>query len=151
MGRATIRDVAAQAGVSLATVDRVLNDRKGVSVATVERVNAAIERLDFRRDVFAASLATSREYRFKFILPESIHNTFMANLGSQVRSAVDRLADQRIRITLASYREFDETDLCRVLEGLDPVETMGVAVVAVDTPAVREAIDTLVDRGIGVV
>lgn len=151
MRRVTIRDVAAQAGVSLATVDRVLNGRKGVSTTTLGRVNAAVERLDFRRDVFAASLATSREYRFKFILSESTHNTFMANLGLQVQAAAERLVDQRIRITLAHYREFDDADLCRVLEELVPAETMGVAIVAVDTPAIRETIDSLVERGIGVV
>lgn len=149
--RVTIRDVAAEAGVSLATVDRVLNDRKGVSAATVGRVKAAVEHLDFRRDVFAASLATSREHRFLFILPESSRNTFMANLTRQVQAVATRLADQRIRITLVQYREFDDIDLCRVLDGIVPADSMGVAVVAVDTPAVREAIDNLVARGVGVV
>ncbi|MDR3438040.1 LacI family DNA-binding transcriptional regulator [Telmatospirillum sp.] len=147
----TIRDVAAQAGVSLATVDRVLNGRKGVSETTIGRVNKAIEQLDFRRDVFAASLATSREYRFEFVLPDVAHNTFMTNLSQQVQAASKRLVDQRIHVTETHYRELDGADLCHVLDGIVPEETMGVAVVAIDTPAVREAIDSLVERGVGVV
>lgn len=149
--RVTVHDVAAEAGVSLATVDRVINGRKGVSATTVQRVNKVIERLDFRRDVFAASLATNREYRFRFILPEVAGNAFMTHLGQQVRIAAHRLADQRVLVSESRYREFDGADLCRVLGGIDSTETMGVAVVAVDTPEVREAIDALVDRGVGVV
>ena len=45
---ATIKDVAREAGVSVATVDRVLHGRPGVRRATVERVEETIERLGFR-------------------------------------------------------------------------------------------------------
>ena len=48
--RPTVHDVASEAGVSLATVDRVLNKRAGVKTTTVARVEAAIARLGFVRD-----------------------------------------------------------------------------------------------------
>jgi LacI family transcriptional regulator len=51
--RATVHDVARAAGVSLATVDRVLNGRPGVRPQTAEKVDAAIRELDFRRDLSA--------------------------------------------------------------------------------------------------
>ena len=47
--RPTTKDLAKAAGVSRATVDRVLNSREGVAKRTVERVNHAIEKLGFRR------------------------------------------------------------------------------------------------------
>ena len=40
MSKVTAQDVAAAAGVSLATVDRVLNNRKGVRAETIDRVQA---------------------------------------------------------------------------------------------------------------
>ena len=43
--RVTIGDVAARAGVSIATVSRVVNGRYGVSEATIERVQAVIDDL----------------------------------------------------------------------------------------------------------
>ncbi len=64
MNRVTAQDVAAAAGVSLATVDRVLNNRKGVRGTTIERVTAAMDRLKFVRDQTAANLARRRSYRF---------------------------------------------------------------------------------------
>jgi len=41
--RATIRDVAARAGVSVATVSKVINQRYGVAADTIARVQAVIE------------------------------------------------------------------------------------------------------------
>ena len=70
MAKPTVHDIARAASVSLATVDRVLNDRPGVRVVTAERVRAAIKKLGYVRDVSAANLARQRTYRFVFILPD---------------------------------------------------------------------------------
>ncbi|HHY50059.1 MAG TPA: LacI family transcriptional regulator, partial [Alphaproteobacteria bacterium] len=59
--RATVHDVAREAGVSLATVDRVLNGRPGVRPATADKVEEAIRALDFRRDLSASLLARARD------------------------------------------------------------------------------------------
>jgi len=39
----TVNDIARHAGVSLATVDRVLNERPGVRIVTKDRVNKAVD------------------------------------------------------------------------------------------------------------
>ena len=57
---ATIRDVSQLAQVSQATVSRVLNGGAPVSPAKRAAVLAAIERLDYRPNAFARSLATNR-------------------------------------------------------------------------------------------
>jgi LacI family transcriptional regulator len=58
--RATIRDVAAHAGVSVATVSKVINERYGVSASTVERVRAAIAQLGYESSLVARSLRNQR-------------------------------------------------------------------------------------------
>ncbi|WP_328583611.1 LacI family DNA-binding transcriptional regulator [Streptomyces sp. NBC_00370] len=58
--RVTIRDVASQAGVSVATVSKVLNERHGVAVSTVERVRAVIEQLGYESSLVARSLRNHR-------------------------------------------------------------------------------------------
>lgn len=54
--RVTIRDVAAHAGVSVATVSKVLNERYGVSAATNARVQAVIKDLGYEASLVAQSL-----------------------------------------------------------------------------------------------
>jgi LacI family transcriptional regulator len=58
--RVTIRDVAAHAGVSVATVSKVINDRYGVSAATLARVRAVIEELGYEASLVAQSLRNHR-------------------------------------------------------------------------------------------
>ncbi len=58
--RVTIRDVAAQAGVSVATVSKVINGRYGVAADTMARVNAVINDLGYQASLVAQSLRNHR-------------------------------------------------------------------------------------------
>ena len=59
---ATIKDVAAQAGVSLQTVSRVINNGPNVRPAITERVNAAIERLGYAPSLAARRMGGKRSF-----------------------------------------------------------------------------------------
>ena len=56
----TIREVAAQAGVSVATVSKVINGRYGVAADTTARVNAVINDLGYQASLVAQSLRNHR-------------------------------------------------------------------------------------------
>src|SRR3954467_15497482 len=58
--RVTIRDVAARAGVSVATVSKVINERYGVSADTMAHVKAVIEELGYEASLVAQSLRNHR-------------------------------------------------------------------------------------------
>src|SRR6201982_2268193 len=58
--RITIRDVAERAGVSVATVSKVINDRYGVAADTHARVKAVIEELGYEASLVAQSLRNHR-------------------------------------------------------------------------------------------
>ncbi len=156
MKRITVHDVAEQAGVSLATVDRVLNRRSGVSSAMSERVRATIDRLGFQRDHFAASLATSRRHRFVFVLPKLDSNTFIRTLRDEITAQVAALSSRRIQLSVLDYTAFDPQALAATLRaaarpaaGGQPLD--GLALVAIDAPAVRAAIEVLHESGIAVI
>jgi LacI family transcriptional regulator len=59
-GRVTIADVAAEAGVSVATVSKVINDRYGVAEQTYARVRTTIDRLGYTSSLVAQSLRSRR-------------------------------------------------------------------------------------------
>ncbi len=58
--RVTITDVARAAGVSVATVSKVINDRYGVASATADRVREVIEQLGYESSLVARSLRSHR-------------------------------------------------------------------------------------------
>lgn len=148
--RPTVHDIAETAGVSLATVDRVLNRRPGVKAATRERVEAAIKKIGFVRDMAAANLAKGRIYPLVFVIPRG-SNSFMEGLKHEVEQAITRSAQERISVTIRDVPRFDGPSLAAALDRLANDPPAGVAVVAVDHPAVHEAIDRLKEHGVAIV
>ncbi len=149
MAKITIQDVAQRAGVSVATIDRVLNRRPGVKANTIEKVESAIRELNYQPDRIAARLARNRDYRFWFILPLTA-GEFMMRVGEEVEQAAKRMAPERVAIMVKRVDVFDGAVLAQALDNLEE-DVDGVAVVALDHPAVRESINMLVARGVAVV
>ena len=88
--RVTLRDVAAAASVSVATVSRALNDDPQISVATRERVAATAEALGYVPDLAARSLAIRASRTFGLMVPDAtdpIHGTVVAGFETAAQAA----------------------------------------------------------------
>ena len=150
MSRVTVQDVADAAGVSLATVDRVLNNRKGVRAETVDRVKDAMERLNFVRDQSAANLARRRTYPLTFIVPSG-GNSFIRQLESDIELIRPTVAGERVDLSVVKVPPFEPEPLAAAIEQLDLKAGDGLALVATESPLIREAINQLSARGVRIV
>jgi len=150
MGKPTIKDLARAAGVSLATVDRVLNRRAGVRAVTVERVQKAIDEIGFVRDLSAANLARGKEYRLLFILPEH-DDPFTDLIRAAVAEANEGLQHERTSVSIVRVPANDPHRVTAELDSLSEEALDGVALMVPETPQVRDAISRLNSRGIAVV
>ena len=83
----TIADVARRAGVSIATVSRVLNGTTPVVPDTAERIRAAIEELHYVPRAAARILASRRTHTLGLLLPEIGREFFMPLLRGIEREA----------------------------------------------------------------
>ncbi|MBR0690449.1 LacI family DNA-binding transcriptional regulator [Bradyrhizobium manausense] len=142
----TLKDIAREAGVSLATVDRVLHNRPGVRPDTVRRVQETIARNSFQPHVAAAELARGRARRFAFVMPLG-SNPFMQQIQAYLSEMSAWLSARRLSIEMVITDVFDPSVLAASLEELAGGNYDGVAVVALDHPSVRAAINDLVDAG----
>lgn len=147
MSRPTTKDLAKAAGVSRATVDRVLNGRDGVKKHTVDRVNAAIEELGFVRNIQAANLARSQRYRFVFALPRS-RDLFLSEIVRHITEANETFAADLVWCDVEHIDENDPHSISAFLATLDRSTTTGVAIMAPESPQVRDAIFRLQERGV---
>ncbi|WP_324670313.1 LacI family DNA-binding transcriptional regulator [Geochorda subterranea] len=84
----TIRDVAARARVSKATVSYVLNGRPGVSARTRQRVLEVMEELGYRPNTVARSLASRKTQTLGLVIPD-ISDMFYAHIIRGVESAAN--------------------------------------------------------------
>lgn len=146
----TVNDIARLAGVSLATVDRVLNSRSGVRTVTIERVNKAIEELGYVRDTAAANLARRRFYNLLFILPDT-RDQFIQALQQQIVLQSQMLSNERTSLQTVRVAAFDSQIIASTLDALQVESSDGVAIIAPETPVVRDAIARTRLRGIAVV
>lgn len=96
----TISEVAKEAGVSIATVSRVVNDNGMVSRETEERVKAAIAKLDYRPNVWGRSLRKG-ESRMLLILVPNVSNPYYAQIISGIED-VARQAGYNIMLCITN-------------------------------------------------
>ena len=150
MNRPTVHDIAKEAAVSLATVDRVLNERPGVRPKTIDRVMAAADRLGYVRDTSAANLAKQRQYRFAFILPTGPSQFVEALEASVIETASSHVAE-RTAINTIRVLQRDPHAIVRALRALDTERLDGVALMVPETPQVRDAVARLKEAGLAVV
>mgnify|MGYP000867846300 CR=1 FL=1 len=94
---ATIYEVSELAGVSLATVSRVINDSDKVAAKTRKKVEIAMLKLGYRPNSFAQSLASSRSNSVGILVPE-LHGPFFGNLLSSIELEL-RKAGKHVIIT----------------------------------------------------
>ncbi|MFD3447151.1 LacI family DNA-binding transcriptional regulator [Microbacteriaceae bacterium 4G12] len=135
---ATIKDVANLAGVSVATVSRVVNNTGYVSEKTRKNVEQAIAQLDYRPNEVARSLYQKKSRIVGLILPD-ISNPFFPQMARGVEEALEEAG---YRIMLGNADE-DEEKTRNCLQDFKQNNVAGVIVasatdnaISVDMPMV---------------
>ncbi len=126
---ATIRDVAREAGVSIATVSRVFNDSSLVSEETIALVRAVAERLNYWPNGVARSLITNRTHALGVLLPD-IYGEFF----SEVIRGIDLAARKHGFHLLVSSSHADSEALAEALRSMSG-RVDGLIVMAPDVDA----------------
>lgn len=147
MTRPTIHDVAREAQVSLATVDRVLNNRGGVAAKSLEKVQRAVDKTGYVRDQFAANLSRGRGYCFTFLLPAG-QSSFVRSLTTAIDAESTRMRKDRIVVDVRSSKTFDPAAQVAALRRIDPAETDCAAVMVSDVAPVRAELARLRAAGV---
>jgi len=174
-GRATITDVATAAGVSRATVSRVMNGRSTVDPELAERVQRAAAELAYRPNSVARSLSLGRTFTVAVLIPELDNPMFqrvlqgftaasgpagyrvlVANTGDDPAAEIAAAVEARHRcdaIMLVAPRSDDEA-LTAVLQQLEPAVVLGrPPSTAVDVPSLSidyaAGVETAVEHLVG--
>lgn len=142
--RASIRDVASLAGVSVGTVSNVLNHPDRVSPATRGRVLAAVEKLGFVRNESARQLRAGRSHIIGLVVLDAA-NPFFTDVAKGAESFI---ATAGYSLMLANSGE-DAAREARHLELFERIRAEGVLVSPADSQGATLA--RLRTRGVPVV
>ena len=132
----SIKDVAREAGVSIATVSRVLNDIDVVNEDTKKKVLDAIKKLGYRPNIVARSLKTQRTKTIGILVPD-ISSGFYPEI---VRGAEDvaNIYDYNVILCNSDFDYDKEKDYLRVLK-----EKMVDGVIYMSSSLEEESLDII--------
>ena len=140
----TMREVAKRAGVSLATVSRVLNDTEYISEKTRRRVLDVVHEFQYFKNVHARRLATGRSDIFGLIISEIANPYFPEIIRGYQAAAWSRGYDvllcnteydrERTKAALRKLRESDVRGVAIVTSSVD--QTVASELIAADIPLV---------------
>lgn len=88
--KATIYDIAREAGVSIATVSQVINGKGKISEERRNEVMRIMERLNYQPSVIASALTGKRTFTLGLLVPD-ISNPFFAEIARAVEDQSRRL------------------------------------------------------------
>lgn len=145
--RPTLKDLADAAGVGLATVDRVLNERPNVRPVTVDRVLAAAERIGYptRRLEALRRDAARPLVRFAFVLHKPSQE-FYRNFAAELDRAVDARTDIRGSCDIRFSASQAPSDFAaELVDAADKADVLATS--AINHPTLSQTIRDLQDAG----
>ena len=148
--RPTVSDVAKKAGVSVATVDRVLNRRAPVKGETARRVLDAAQALGFHASALLQKRLAERQVdrRFGFLLQRK-SETFYETLGLELTRATRDATGIAGRATVHYLDDLAPARVAAAIADLGK-SCDALAIVAADHPRITEAVESVVARAVPV-
>lgn len=144
----TIRDIAERAGVSVATVSRVINHSESVNEETRKKIEGIIQELNYCPNAAARSLTNQASEMIGLVMPERINPFFV-----KVFDGVTRRADERSISVLFCKTDDDEAKQEEVLKQLCAQCVKGILITPTlhQTEATRKMLDQIERAGIPLV
>jgi LacI family transcriptional regulator len=141
---ASVKDVAATAGVSLGTVSNVLNRPDRVSAATRERVERAMADLGFVRNAFARQLRTGTSHTLAYVMLDAT-NPFFTDVAQGAELAAEGAGISLVLCNSNNSPRREEAHLAHLMEQ----RVQGILLTPVDPAAV--SVEAVSERGVPLV
>ncbi len=147
----TIKEIAELAGVSRGTVDRALNKRGNVKPEVEKRILDIAERLGYKPNLAAKSLASSGQHSIIGVLVCAEGNDFFGEVLAGIASAADEIKDFGFRVLVKKMRGFDVEDQLKLIDELEELGIAALAVTPINDVKIRDRLHGLLEAGIPVV
>ena len=147
---ATIKEIAALAGVSRGTVDRVLNNRGSVNPATAEKINEIAKALDYKPNKAGLALAAQKKKIKLVVILLSTDNPFFADVLKGVNEKASDLAGYNCTVLVKQIPINVDAQLGAIDELLRE-DVNGIALAPQNDDRIRIRINELSEQGIPVV
>lgn len=123
-----IKDIAALAGVSVGTVDRVLHGRGKVSDEALEKVQNTLAQIDYKPNLIARSLGSQKTYTILAIIPDPALDDYWALSNVGIRQAGTEWSAFDIRVDSLFFDLYDANSFKRVAKEIYKAKPDGILI-----------------------
>ncbi|MCH3917707.1 MAG: LacI family DNA-binding transcriptional regulator [Spirochaetia bacterium] len=146
----TIKDIAAKAGVSRGTVDRVLHNRPGVNSEVAIRIRTLCRTMGYTTNKAGRLLAANKSpIRIGCLLP-SIGNHFFDELIRGLETFQEDNKDYGLSLDIRNIKGYGLEEHCRYMDSLVAKGADALLIVSPDDPMVAKKIETFTKQGLPV-
>lgn len=148
--RLTVKELAKEIGVSVATLDRVLNNRGNVKPKTYQQVMDKIKELNYTPNKSASFLSRKTEYAMAIVFPE-LPEYFWKQVEKGVQIAIDEFRDYGLNVHIVRSEKYDLDQQKKTLQQLiDSKKFDAIALSPNDPQEMADIIDYGVEQGIAI-
>lgn len=147
----TVKEIAALAGVSRGTVDRVLHNRPGVSRESYERVAKIIEEHHFRPNTLARALSRKQVPKKIGVIINSIGNPFFDDVLSGLRQCRADHISYDLSMEIRELKGYDPEQQKNAVEEMLRLRVDGLIITPINHPTVRSVLKRLTDHNMPVI
>jgi LacI family transcriptional regulator len=111
-----IKDIAEMAGVSVATVDRVLHNRGRISPNALRKVMEALEQTGYKPNLIASTLGSNKIYRIAALLPDPALDDYWNQSGAGIFKAREDWSQYHVRIESFYFNMQEKSSFLKAAE-----------------------------------
>jgi LacI family transcriptional regulator len=146
-----MKDIARLANTSIGTVDRALNNKPGINKETQQKILQIAGSLNYTPNSLGKALVLKKQnIKLGFIL-EPMDNPYFAGIKRGVEQRIVELEHYGISSYLFIMNSLEEKEQLHLMDKLLDLKVSGIALNAINSPGVREKINSFVDQGIRLV
>jgi len=111
-----IKDIAEMAGVSVATVDRVLHNRGRISAKALKSVMDALEQTGYKPNLIASTLGSNKIYKIAALLPDPALDDYWNQSGAGIFKAKEDWSQYNVHIESFYFNMHEKSSFLKIAE-----------------------------------
>ena len=113
-----IKDIAEMAGVSVATVDRVLHKRGKISEKAYKKVMEALEKTGYKPNLIASTLGSNKVYKIAALIPDPVLDDYWNQSGAGIFKAKEEWGQYNVRIESFYFNLYEKSSFKKVADSV---------------------------------
>lgn len=143
----TINEIAELAGVSRATVDKVIHNRPGIKEETRVRIQTILDNVGYQPNMLGKALVLSKNPVKIGIITTPEYNPFIQMLINGIKKGQHEFAPFGFEVIVKMPSSLEPAELLSIILELETMNISGLALIPIDDPCIIAKLNSMQENG----